>query len=191
VVDIYSQLVIYFGVSPVQITVLSFYKSFVESVAYSLRTLLRENGFNVPNPRMYATDALGTVSSCVSTIDKYQGEENEIVLVAFSSFQEDALSRVGREERLNVAASRAKGAVIFMLDWNRMSEGITVRSQGTRALQKMKNFALDKGLVINYDESFPANLQVKDEVLGGKRGRNAGAEGYASSFQRAVRAKQS
>lgn len=190
VVDIYSQLVIHFGVSPVQVTVLSFYKSFVESIAYSLRTLLRENGFNVPDPRMYATDALETVSSCVSTIDKYQGEENEIVLVACSSFQEDALSWVTREERLNVAASRAKGAVIFMHDWNRMTEGLKLRSEGTRAIQKMKNFALDKCLVINYDESFPANLQVKEEVPGGKRDRNASAEGDASSFQRAVRAKQ-
>ena len=189
VVDIYSQLVFNLRQKPARIAVLAFHKSFVESLAYALRNLLRVNGINAPEARTYATDALDGESSCVSTIDKYQGEENEIVIVAFSTFQEDALSWVARAERLNVAASRAKGAVIFMLDWNRMAGAIQARREGTRALQAMRNFALDKGLVINYDERFPANLQVLDEVPGAKRGRNANAEGGASSFKRAVRPK--
>lgn len=191
VVDIYSQLVLNLGQYPARITVLSFYKSFAESLACALRNLLRENGGNASEARLYTTDALDMQSSYVSTIDNYQGEENEIVIVAFSTFQEDALSWVARAERLNVAASRAKGSVIFMLDWNRRAGAINGRPEGTRALQAMQKFALNEGLVINYDERFPANLHVVDEVPGAKRGRNANAEGGASSFKRVVRAKHS
>ena len=191
VVDIYSQLVLNLRQYPARITVLSFYKSFAESLACALRNVLRENGGNASQARLYTTDALDMQSSCVSTIDNYQGEENEIVIVAFSTFQEDALSWTSRAERLNVAASRAKGAVIFMLDWNRMAVAINARPEGTKALQAMRKFALEKGLVVNYDEKFPANLQVLDEVPGTKRGRNANAEGGASSFKPAVRAKHS
>jgi hypothetical protein len=193
VVDIYSQLVLNLGQYPGLITVLSFYKSFAESLACALRNVLRENGGNASEARLYTTDALDMQSSCVSTIDNYQGEENEIVIVAFSTFQEDALSWTSRAERLNVAASRAKSAVIFMLDWNRMAGALQARREGTRALRAMQQFALDKGLVVNYDEKSPANLHVVDEVPGAKRDRkrNAHAEGGASSFKPAVRAKHS
>lgn len=96
------------GVAPSQITMLSFYRG---QVALLLEKLRRDPALSAKNP---------TKEWLVKTVDGYQGEENDIVILSIVRSARPGF--VGNRNRAVVALSRAKrGLYIFGHAWNLVS----------------------------------------------------------------------
>lgn len=124
-----------------QITILSYYRRDAEMVVSEIRA--RE-----ASARERAQINIVAVDSCtkVYTVDKYQGDENDIVITIFPSFQEEALAYCGKAERLNVAASRARGLLVFIGDVTELDNACKL--ERAHALRSLMGFLSSHDLIM-------------------------------------------
>jgi len=94
------------GISPQQIGVVTPFRA----QASRIRTLLR-NVIAPPHKDLH-------LSVIVDTVDRFQGQEREIILYSFTASDPDFLGKIGHfffnQARLNVAVTRAKTKVILL-----------------------------------------------------------------------------
>ena len=82
-----------------EVAVLSFYADQVQALRKMLRRLCRQ-------PRQYKNFTLSNIKITLCTVDKFQGDEADMVLLSFTKFSKGAFYH--SPNRLNVALTRAK-----------------------------------------------------------------------------------
>lgn len=143
------------------ITILAFYRAHAESIASKVRETMALLG-KESDPSVYFAEPGVSQGPRTFTVDKYQGDENEITITTFTSFAPDALSFITNLPRMNVAMSRAEGLLIMVMDWNDLLQAMCTDKElakNLRHLHKLVDFAKKHKLVINFDERHKADKQ--------------------------------
>lgn len=84
----------------------------------------------------------------ISTVDSCQGSEDSIIIVSFVRYNRACkIGFLNENQRMNVASTRAKDALIFVGHLHFLSQF----SDGNSMLKSYINFAFHEGIVYSYD----------------------------------------